>query len=484
MLRYAAGVRAAPRGSGSGCHQQAPVAMTRDGRRGRTAIALFSRDLRVHDHPALSAAAAECERVAPVFVLDDGLRDAGFVAPNRARFLLDALADLDRSLVALGGRLVLRRGDVVREAVALARAVGARSIYASADVSAYAERRQARLASACASEGIEVRLYPGVTVAPPGAIVPAGGDHFRVFTPYWRRWREMPLRGAAPTPRRLAVPEPLAGVELPPPSALVDGAPSPDLAPGGESAGRARLAAWVRGGLGPYPDRHDDLAGDATSRLSPYVHFGCLSPAEIVRRCAGRPGGEAFLRQLCWRDFHHQVTAAFPAIAREDYRPRGHRGDDDEARLEAWKEGRTGYPIVDAGMRQLRREGFMHNRARLLTASFLIKDLSVDWRRGAAHFLEWLVDGDIANNSGNWQWVAGTGNDTRPNRIFNPTRQAERFDPKGDYVRRYVPELAALAGARIHEPWRADAAARRPLDYPGPIVDHTEAAASFRGRRG
>jgi deoxyribodipyrimidine photo-lyase len=458
--------------------------VTKNGRHAQTAIVLFSRDLRVHDHPALSAAAAECERVAPVFVLDDGVREAGYVTPNRGRFLLDALSELDRSLTALGGRLILRRGDVVHEACAVARATGARAIYASADVSAYAQRRQQRLGAACDTEGIELKLYRGVTVAPPGALMPAGGGHFRVFTPFWNRWRTLPPRRAASTPTRVGVPAGAVSLELPALSDLIDGLPSPDVTPGGESAGRTRVAAWVRQGLEAYPERHDDLAGDATSRLSPYIHFGCVSPAEIVRRCAGRPGGEAFLRQLCWRDFHHQVTAAFPAIAREDYRPRGHRWVDEEAHLEAWKEGRTGYPIVDAGMRQLRREGFMHNRARLITASFLIKDLSIDWRRGAAHFLEWLVDGDIANNSGNWQWVAGTGNDTRPHRMFNPTRQAERFDPAGDYVRRYVPELAALAGPRVHQPWRLDAGVRRRLEYPEPIVDHAEAAAAFRSRRG
>jgi deoxyribodipyrimidine photo-lyase len=239
--------------------------------------------------------------------------------------------------------------------------------------------------------------------------------------------------------------------------------------PGGETAGRARLDAWCRGGLARYPEAHDAPALEGTSRLSPYLHLGCLSPVEVARRCAARAGGEAFLRQLCWRDFHHQVTAAFPAITREEYRPRGDRWGDDAALLAAWKAGRTGYPLVDAGMRQLAAEGWMHNRARLVTASFLVKDLGLDWRLGAAHFLDLLVDGDIANNAGNWQWVAGTGNDTRPNRIFNPVRQALRFDPAGAYVRRWVPELARVTGARVHEPWRLDPAERRRLDYPEPL---------------
>ena len=203
--------------------------------------------------------------------------------------------------------------------------------------------------------------------------------------------------------------------------------------------------------MAAYEDRHDDLAGDATSRLSPHLHFGTLSPVELVHRArrAGGPGAEAFVRQLAWRDFHHQVLAARPAAAARRLphpaRPLALRraaGED----IAAWKEGRTGYPVVDAAMRQLRHEGWMHNRGRLLTASFLTKTLYVDWRVGARHFLDLLVDGDVANNQLNWQWVAGTGTDTRPNRVLNPVAQAKRYDPDGAYVRRWVPELAALAG--------------------------------------
>jgi deoxyribodipyrimidine photo-lyase len=430
---------------------------------------LFTRDLRVHDHPALAAAAAGFERLVPLFVFDEHLLRSGFVRPNRASFLLAALADLDRSLRVLGGRLILRRGDVVGQVLAVARVTGARVVCASADVSGYAQRRQDRLAAACGESGIELRLFPGVTVAPAGTITPGGGDHFRVFTPYWRRWRSTPLRPLAGRPSRVSVPRDVSSADRPALRELVDGVPSPDLVPGGESAARARLHAWMRLGVARYQERHDDLAVDGTSHLSPYLHAGCLSPVELAHRCLGRAEAEAFLRQLCWRDFHHQVTAAFPAIARREYRPRGRRWIRDDAQLARWKEGRTGYPLVDAGMRQLRREGFMHNRARLVTASFLVKSLGLDWRLGAAHFLDLLVDGDIANNSGNWQWVAGTGNDTRPNRVFNPIRQAERFDPEGAYVRRWVPELAALDPRSIHRPWQVDPHIRRGIDYPAPI---------------
>ena len=434
-----------------------------------TAIVLFTRDLRVHDNPALRAALAEAKQVVPLFVLDDRLLAA---SPNRAGFLLESLAALDASLRALGGRLVLRRGDPVAGTVRVAGEIGAQTVFLSDDVSAYAARRERLL-----TERLDVRVHPGATAVPAGALAPAGGDHYRVFTPYWNAWRGTPKRDVVPAPPRVGVPGDLRSDPLP---ALPAGR-SADVVPGGEAEGRRRLERWLRDGLAAYEDGHDDLAGDRTSRLSPYVHLGCVSALELVRRCAARPGGEAFARQLCWRDFYHQLLAANPRLARDDYRPRGDAWRDDPDALAAWKEGRTGYPIVDAGMRQLVGEGWMHNRARLVVASFLVKDLYVDWRAGLAEFDRLLVDGDLASNAGNWQWVAGTGTDTRPNRVFNPIAQARRFDPQGDYVRRYVPELAAVEGAAVHEPWALGPL--RPAAYPEPLVDHAEAAAAFLARR-
>ncbi len=242
------------------------------------------------------------------------------------------------------------------------------------------------------------------------------------------------------------------------------------------------MRAFLREGLGDYERRHDELAAEGTSRLSAHLRWGCVSPAELEREARSRDGGAAFVRQLCWRDFHHQVLAANPSLPRRDYRPRGRRWSRSRRALEAWQAGRTGYPVVDAGMRQLAEEGFMHNRARMAVASFLTKDLQLDWRHGARHFWDLLSDGEIANNAGNWQWVAGTGNDTRPGRILNPVRQAERFDREGAYVRRYLPELDSVQGREIFRPWQAKGFER--LDYPAPIVDHEEAAAEFRAARG
>jgi deoxyribodipyrimidine photo-lyase len=446
-----------------------------------TALVLFNRDLRVHDQPAL-AAAAKAERTVPLFVFDERLLWSRFAAPNRVAFMLEALRDLDAALRKRGGRLFVRQGDPVREAIAAARECGASQLHVSADWSAYARGREERLARACEEERIELVAHPGVTVVPPGAVTPTGGDHFKVFTPYHRAWSELPMREPAATPRKLVVPAKLRAGRLPKLESLVSGRPSPQRLPGGESEGRKRMRAFLREGLGGYEEGHDDLPGDDTSRLSADVRWGCVSPLELTREASERRGGAAFVRQLCWRDFHHPVLAATPSLPRRDYRPRRDRWSRSKRALEAWQEGKTGYPLVDAAMRQLAEEGFMHNRARMTVASFLCKDLYVDWRAGAWHFWDLLTDGEIANNAGNWQWIAGTGNDTRPNRVLNPVRQAERFDPEGDYVRRYLPELESVQGKAIFRPWLAEGFER--LDYPEPIVDHDEAAAAFKAQRG
>jgi len=447
------------------------------------ALVLFTGDLRVHDQPALTAAIATHAEVVPAFVLDEKLLAGSCGAPNRLAFLLDCLHDLDSSLRARGGALVLRRGEVVEQALRLARRWRVDAIHITAETTPYARSRHERLARACAAERVELRGFPGAGVVAPGELVPPGGDHYRVFTPYWRVWNQRDPGQPAPAPARIPAPAGLPATRLPALASLTAARPSPELMPGGETEARRRLEAWRRGGLENYPDGHDDLAGEGTSRLSPYLHFGCISPRAVIARTAGRSGSGAFERQLCWRDFHKQVLAARPELPRRDYRPRGDRWRRSGRDAEAWRAGLTGYPIVDAGMRQLAREGFMHNRARLIVGSFLTKLLYLDWRLGAAHFAGLLLDADVASNVGNWQWVAGTGNDTRPNRVLNPMRQAERFDPAGDYVRRHVPELAPLPGATAHRPWRLAAAERRRLGYPAPVVDHELAARELLRRR-
>ena len=422
-----------------------------------TAIVVFTRDLRLRDNPALHLACARARQVVPLFVVDPAL---GTRSAHRARFLAESLADLRASLRERGADLILRRGDPAAEVIRLAGAVSATAVYIADDVSHYATTRRLRLERECARHRIELTLTPGLTVVPPAELRPAGGGHYRVFTPYWRAWRAAAWRKHCPVPQAIAMP-PIEKIGRLPAKA----AASPGLAPGGETAGRERFTGWRQRLLAGYGENHDDLAGDATSRLSAYLRFGCVSPLEVAIGALDRPGGEEFCRQLAWRDFFYQVTAAFPDLARKNYRP-GPAWHTDDGALAAWRAGQTGIPIVDAGLRQLAAEGFMHNRARMITASFLTRNLGLDWRHGYQHFNELLADGDVASNAGNWQWVAGTGNNTRPNRVMNPLRQAQRFDPAGDYVRRYVPELAALPPDRIHTPW-----IEKIKGYPDPLVE-------------
>ncbi|MBE9373860.1 deoxyribodipyrimidine photo-lyase [Saccharopolyspora sp. HNM0983] len=446
-----------------------------------TSVAVFTRDLRVQDNPVLCAA-ARAERLVALFVLDDAVLGGPLgTSPNRAAFLAESLADLDAALRDRGGHLVVRRGDVVAETRAVAAAAAAHRVHIAADVSGYAQHRTEALDAALRADGRALDVHAAsVTAVEPGAVTPAGKDHFAVFTPYHRRWAGVNKRSPLPAPNTLRCAD-VRGRALPTAGELCSGAPSPARPRGGGRQADRLLGEQVRTAAG-YESAADDLAADATSRLSPHLHFGCVSAVSVLHAVGA--DSPALARQIAWRDFHHQVLAARPSCAQRDYRDRGDRWRTDPAALRAWQQGRTGYPIVDAGMRQLLHEGWMHNRARLITASFLTKTLYLDWRRGAAHFLELLVDGDIANNQLNWQWVAGTGTDTRPNRVLNPLAQAAKYDPRGEYVRRYLPELAGICGSAVHRPWRLPDGQRAELDYPEPIVDLDAGAHRFRTARG
>ncbi|MEU9337302.1 deoxyribodipyrimidine photo-lyase [Streptomyces sp. NPDC048290] len=450
-------------------------------------VVLFTADLRLHDHPPLRAALDAADAVVPLFVLDPAIEESGFAAPNRRAFLHDCLADLDASLRERGGRLVVRRGATVDQVCRVVTEADACEVHVSAGHSAFAMHREERLRTALERSGRRLFVHEAVTVAvPPGTITPAACDHFTVFTPYHRHWEGTPLRAVVAAPGRVRVPDEVGGEEIPP---LTGTGVSPALPPGGEGSARAQAAAYWRDGLDAYDDTRDDLGADATSRFSAPLHFGTLSPVELVQRARrhGGAGARSFVRQLAWRDFHRQVLAARPSSAHTELRTRhDHWRTERDARadIDAWREGRTGYPVVDAAMRQLREEGWMHNRARLLTASFLTKTLYIDWRVGAAHFLHWLVDGDLANNQLNWQWMAGTGTDTRPHRVLNPVTQGKKYDPSGVYVHRWVPELRGVAAPRVHEPWRLPGLDRAVLAYPEPVVDLAEGLERFRRARG
>jgi deoxyribodipyrimidine photo-lyase len=454
----------------------------------KTAILWFRRDLRVHDHPALNAAKEGADRLVPVFVFDDRLIHGRHASGARTQFLLECLRDLDEGLQKRDTRLVIRHGPPEHELATLVRETGASELHFSADVTPFARDRGRAVASALADLDVELHAHPGQYVADsPAEVLTKAGKPQTVFSPYHRAWLDSGRRELLPAPRKLPpLPGGLAKGRIPPLESLGLEQEVDDPAPGGEPAARRRMRAFLDGPVADYVDDHDALGRDNTSRLSPYLRFGCVSPRELENNLPRGEGPEAFRRQLCWREFYAQLLLHHPANARDEFRER-YRGaldwNDSDDDFSAWCEGRTGYPLVDAGMRQLKHEGWMHNRARLVVGSFLTKDLGIDWRRGERWFMRLLLDGDEANNNGNWQWIGSVGVDPQPvyRRIYNPARQQERHDPDGTYVRRYVPELAKVPDRYLSEPWTMPEEVQRDVgctigsDYPEPIVDHREA---------
>jgi deoxyribodipyrimidine photo-lyase len=450
-----------------------------------TALLWFTRDLRLHDHPALRAALDGGEGVVPVFCFDDRLLGGRHSSGPRTQFMLECLADLDERL---GGLLVIRWGWPERELPALAREIGATAMHFSGDSGPFARRRIGRVTRALREAGVESHAHPCLhAVDDLYGIRTRQGKPYTVFSPFHRTWLERQRREVLGCPRALGeLPPGVRKGRLPTLASLGLQDTVDDPLRGGETRARERLARFLSDGVFAYDDNRDELDADGTSRLSAYLHFGCLSPREIEERLPSGKGAAAFRRQLCWRDFHHHVLLHHPRNARSAFQDRYRETiswSASEQRFEAWCDGRTGYPLVDAGMRQLRREGWMHNRARLVVGSFLTKDLGIDWRHGERWFMRWLIDGDEANNNGNWQWIASVGVDPQPffRRIYNPARQMERFDPDGRYVRRYVPELQRVPDEHLREPWKMPEELQRACgcvigeDYPEPIVDHLEA---------
>jgi deoxyribodipyrimidine photo-lyase len=447
-----------------------------------TVVLWLTRDLRVHDQPALRAALDRGDGIVPVFCFDDRLLRGRHASGPRTQFLLECLADLDERL---DGLLVIRRGAPERELPQLAREADATELHFSADSGPFARRRIERVVQAA---GIECIGHPGLhAVDDLDAVRTQAGRPYSVFSPFHRAWLAEPRRAVLGRPRAFGrLPAGVRKGTLPTLADLGLTQEVSDPLPGGETAARERLARFLRDGVATYADDHDALGSDRTSRLSPYLHFGCLSPREIEERLPRGAGPDAFRRQLGWRDFYHHVLLHFPRNAHSEFQER-YRGaiawSRAERRYAAWCDGRTGYPLVDAGMRQLRREGWMHNRARLVVGSFLTKHLGIDWRWGERHFMRLLIDGDEANNNGNWQWIASVGTDPQPafRRIYNPARQLERHDPGGRYVRRHVPELRAVPDRYLAEPWTMPEEVQRGCgcvigrDYPEPVVDHREA---------
>jgi deoxyribodipyrimidine photo-lyase len=451
-----------------------------------TAVWWIRRDLRLADNQALAAALARADELIPIFVLDPALLDPPTAGAKRVAFLFAGLRQLDADLKARGSRLVVRRGEPLAELQALRDETGAAVIVAEEDHTPYARGRDARVA-----EALPLHTTEGVTLHPPGVILKASGTPYTVFTPFARAWKALPLPGAVVAAPDLLPPvPPVASLPVPEFPALPAAVPFPP----GEAEAQRRLGAFATGDEPPiyrYAAARDrpDLAG--TSELSSYLRFGMISARQAVasalaaaaasRIAQERDGAEAWLDELIWREFYVQILYHFPRVRGSSFRPEYERiaWENDAGDFAAWCEGRTGYPVVDAAMRQLVLTGWMHNRARMIVASFLVKDLLVDWRWGERFFMQHLVDGDPAANNGGWQWTAGTGTDAAPYfRIFNPVIQGEKHDPQGSYVRRWLPELAHVPDRYMHVPWTMPADLQRRVrcvigqDYPAPIVDH------------
>jgi deoxyribodipyrimidine photo-lyase len=441
-------------------------------------------DLRLDDNRALGEAAARAGELAVVFVLDSGLLRSERTGAPRVRFLLDGLARLEADLEARGSRLVIRRGDPVTEIGRVLDETRAELLTWNRDYSPFAKARDARMEREADARGTRTVAFKDRVAFESGEVLTKEGRTFSVYTPYrnaWRlRWSREPEE---PEPLR-RLPPPIAGLaseELPSAEALGFGNDRTELPPAGEAAGRKRLGAFLENGALRYEERRDSPAEDGTSRLSPYLRFGmvsirrCLEAAcERARERHGRASLQKWIDELIWRDFYAAILDRHPHVTRGAWRREydAVRWNEDPAAFAAWSEGRTGYPIVDAGMRQLAATGWMHNRVRMVAASFFVKDLLLDWRLGERFFYQRLVDGDPASNNGGWQWAASTGTDAQPwFRIFNPVSQGRRFDPEGSYVRRYLPELRNVDEDYVHAPWLAPSP---PPDYPPPVVDHAE----------
>lgn len=438
------------------------------------------RDVRLSDNPALAAARARGVAVLPVFIEDPFLHASPYFSERRWAFLLGSLHDLDKQLRRLGSRLFYLKGRPQAVLSALIQNKYADSIHAEEDYSPYAKRRDENVAA-----GLPLHLHSGASLLPPGTITTRSGNDFRVYTPFRNAFLAHPVTiGMAPLqpPASLPLPARLpAALPVPIPAA------SPaDFPPGREEALR-RLNSFARdsGALQQYHQGRNALASAGTSRLSPYFRFGIVSAREAFAAAtqsletapeSERASIQTWRNQLIWRDFFITILDRNPHARRMSFRPEYRRmaWDNNLDAFDAWKNGRTGYPLVDAAMRQLYETGWIPNRARMVTASFLVKHLLIDWRWGERWFMQQLLDGDPAQNNGGWQWTAGTGTDAAPYfRIFNPILQSKRFDPDGSYIHRWVPELAHCAAPPVHEPWRLSDEQRS--GYPLPIVEHAAA---------
>ena len=461
----------------------------------------FRQDLRLADHRALAAALATARPIVPVYILDDETPGNWRMGGASRWWLHESLGALGRDLEKLGSRMVLRRGPFIETLEALAEETGADAVYVTRSYEPWARQLEEEVAGRLETAEKTFRRFAGGLLFEPELPKTKAGDPFKVFTPFYKACLALdPPKRPLPRPE-----ESLPAPERWPRSDHLDDwgllPEKPDWAGGlretwepGEAGAEKSLMRFMDEAMAGYSDRRDRPDIEGTSRLSPHLHFGDISPHRcwhaVEERLAaagdgsGERGGRSFLRELVWREFSYHLLFHWPHLPESAFRPEFDHfpWDENETALEAWQRGRTGYPIVDAGMRELWQTGWMHNRVRMITASFLIKNLMIPWQAGEAWFWDTLVDADLASNSASWQWVAGSGADAAPYfRIFNPVLQGKKFDPKGDYVRRYVPEIARLSNEHLQAPWEApkEALAAAGIElgktYPMPMVDHGKA---------
>jgi deoxyribodipyrimidine photo-lyase len=446
----------------------------------RTVIHWFRRDLRLTDNTALHHAVHASEFVVPVYVISGWREQHGWTGPNRQQFLCGCLASLEQNLTHAGGRLVFRRGNAAEELQRLIKETGAEAIFTNRDPDPYGIAMEAQVERRCRELGVAFHAFKDSVLHERDEVMTGAGTPFRVFTPYNKVWQSLPKAPLLPAVRKLRTPEGVASQDCPALNTWKLRAGSADIPEPGERAARSRMKEALTTVLPHYKERRNTPHGKTTSRLSTDLRHGTLSIRELYHRAAAllaegdagvKLGVQTWLNEIAWREFYMQILWHWPEVLEHEFDPkwRGLPWEYDQAKLCRWQDGLTGFPIVDAGMRELRATGFMHNRVRMITAMFLTKDLHLDWRLGEQFFMQQLTDGEIASNNGGWQWSAGTGADAAPYfRIQNPWSQTKSYDPDGDYIRRWVPELAHVPAAALLSP----PLERLAKDYPLPMVDH------------
>lgn len=416
----------------------------------------FRRDLRLADHAALRAAITKHERVIPFFILDEEMLSGKKTLARQMGLLLENLRVSDKSLQVLGSRLILRKGEPVSELLRLAKETGAKDVYATRENTPAGRRQEASLSEACRQEGLALHLHGGEMIHDPGEVLKADGTPYLVFTPYFKAWSRLKKEAPFPSPGRISTPLKILSDSIPTAKALGYTVDIP-LPAAGESEALKALDTFSRHHLAEYERERDLPACDSTSRLSHHLAYGTISPRTIYHRVSRLQHAAKFLSEMVWRDFYKMILHHFPYVETGCFKKQydGIPWKNDPRQFKQWCEGRTGYPIIDAAMRQLNQTGWMHNRLRMIVASFLTKDLHISWQWGERYFRQQLFDYDLASNNGGWQWSAGTGTDAQPYfRIFNPTAQAEKFDPEGKFIQSFVPEADLLT-------------------YPPPMVQHS-----------